>query len=229
MERTLSIIKPDGVRRGLIGEVIRLSAMVIGFFIAFLYYHDVASLPPIKSLPLQINIKQALAFVVIYLLCALAIITAGWFLKKLVHFTMLGWLDHLVGALIGLLKVMLIAYVICLSISSLPIRRIKRDFNNSLVYRSFRALPKGLSLVAIKSRTSVSKRWKCSLPGCKARCPPVPIISKRCGWPASAVLMWIDPSAPLSHSTMTWIVSSVSIEWTRLRVQAETRLGIPKK
>ncbi|MBN1578388.1 MAG: CvpA family protein [Chitinispirillaceae bacterium] len=135
-----------GLRRGLIGEVIRLSAMVVGIFVAFLYYQDFAMRSPLTLIPVQTHIRYAIAFILIYCLCAVAIIMAGWFIKKTVHLTPLGWIDRLIGGSIGFLKGLLIAYVACLSISSFPIHRVQNDFNNSLIYRSFKSLPKGLSL-----------------------------------------------------------------------------------
>lgn len=152
-----------GLRRGLIGEVIRLSAMVVGFVVAFLYYQDLGIRPPFSSVPVRTPIRFAVAFLVIYCLCAVVILAAGWLIKKIVHLTPLGWIDRLAGALIGFLKALLIAWVICLSISSLPVRRIKSDFNNSLVYRASSVLPKGLTLKSllknrVRLRTMFSKK-----------------------------------------------------------------------
>jgi uncharacterized membrane protein required for colicin V production len=42
-----------GVRRGLIGELFRLLALVFGFIVAFLYYPDLARLFRISSSPLS--------------------------------------------------------------------------------------------------------------------------------------------------------------------------------
>ena len=138
-----------GLKRGLIGEVVRLSAMIVGIFIAFLYYQDLAMHPPLRLIQVQPVIRNALAFIVIYCLCAVAIIIAGWLIIKIVRLTPLGWIDRLVGGGIGLLKGSLIAYVICLSISSFPLRRIQNDFNNSLIYRGFKSLPKGFCLKSL--------------------------------------------------------------------------------
>ena len=138
-----------GLKRGLIGEVIRLSAMVVGFFVAFLYSPTLAARPPFVMIHVQAPIRNALAFLVIYCLCAVAILVAGWFIRKIVHLTPLGWIDRLAGGLIGCFKALLIAWVICLSISSLPIRRIKNDFGSSIVYKGFSALPRGLSLKSL--------------------------------------------------------------------------------
>ena len=52
----------------------------------------------------------------------------------------------------------MIAWVACLSISSLPVRRIKSDFNNSIVYKSFRVLPRGLGLKSmLRNRERIRK------------------------------------------------------------------------
>lgn len=144
-----------GIKRGCIGEIIRLAAMIGGCMVAFFYYHDLALKKPFLNLPLQTSIKNGIAFIAIYLLIALAIIAVGWLIKRLVHLTLLGWLDRLLGAVIGLLKTSLFAYVICLSISSLPIRRVQTDFESSVVFRTFTALPKGLTLRSLLQKREI--------------------------------------------------------------------------
>jgi len=145
-----------GIKRGLIGELIRLAAMIAGIFVAFLYYHDVAHGTFINKIPVQTEVKNAIAFLLIYLLCAVLIIAIGWVIKKVVHCTPLGMIDRVIGGAIGLLKTLLVAYVACLSISSLPIRRIQNDFNHSIVYRTYRILPKFLTLKSIlKKRNQI--------------------------------------------------------------------------
>jgi membrane protein required for colicin V production len=145
-----------GLKRGLIGEVIRLLAMIGGFFIAFLYYHDLIKSTPLKNLSIQLEIKNAIAFLLIYIVCALAILTIGWLVKKIIHLSLLEWLDRLLGAAIGLLKTLLIAYVVCLSISTLPVRKIQNDFNKSHVYRVYTSLPNAFTLKSmLKKRTQL--------------------------------------------------------------------------
>jgi membrane protein required for colicin V production len=136
----------NGIRRGLIGEIFRLTAMIAGCFIAFLYYQEVAALAPLRFLTLHASIKNGIAFFLIYLVCLIAIIALGWIVRKAVHLTPLVWVDRLTGGVIGLFKALLIAYVACLSISSLPVKRIRSDFNRSVVYSTFTRLPQELSL-----------------------------------------------------------------------------------
>lgn len=135
-----------GIKRGLIGEVVRLVAMVAGFFIAFIYYDDFTRHTIISKLPLQTELKNAVSFFIIYIVCLLAIIGIGWIIRKAIHLTPLGIVDRIAGGTIGILKATLIAWVVCLSISSLPVKRVQTDFKTSIVYRTYKSLPKPLSL-----------------------------------------------------------------------------------
>ena len=67
--------------------------------------------------------------------------------------TVFGWFDRLLGAGIGLLKSLIIAWAICLSISSFPTRN---DFARSIVYSYYKKLPKNFHLTAVlKTKESV--------------------------------------------------------------------------
>ena len=86
-----------GIRRGLIGELFRLFALIAGFIVAFLYYPDLSRLLNIKN-P---TIATPLCFSILYLITALSVIGAGWLIRKVVHLTPLGWFDYLFGGAIG--------------------------------------------------------------------------------------------------------------------------------
>jgi uncharacterized membrane protein required for colicin V production len=163
-----------GIKRGLIGEVIRLSAMVGGCLIAFMYYSDLGTHGPLHYLPVQPQIRNGIAFILIYTGCALGIIGLGWFIKKAVHLTPLGWIDRLVGALIGILKTLLIAYIACLSIASLPVRKIRKDFNNSIIFKTYQALPKEMTLKSLlKKKSNLRNIFK------KAPAEPIDTVQKK--------------------------------------------------
>jgi len=105
-----------GIKRGLTGEIFRILALIAGFIIAFLYYNEIT--PLFSSLKIAIHIKNALAFFLLYIAVALLILLIGWLVKKVINMTVFGWFDRLLGAGIGLLKSLIIAWAICLSISS---------------------------------------------------------------------------------------------------------------
>jgi membrane protein required for colicin V production len=143
-----------GVRRGLIGELFRLLALVAGFFAAFLYYPDLARIFKIAS-P---HVSTALSFAVIYAAVFLAVIGAGWLLRKLVHLTPLGWFDYLFGGLIGLAKTIIIFWVVCLSFSTFPAAVKRMHLNRSLVYKTYTGLPNPLKMDhLIKTRNAIRK------------------------------------------------------------------------
>lgn len=163
-----------GIKRGLIGEVIRFSAMIVGCSIAFMYYNDLALKTPLHSLPIQPQIRAGLAFILIYAVCAFAIIALGWVIKKAIHLTPLGFVDRIVGGCIGIFKTLLIAYVACLSISSLPVRRIQNDFSKSIVYKGYKSLPKALSLKSLlKKKNNFRNIFK------KAPTEPITNVQKK--------------------------------------------------
>ncbi len=136
-----------GVKRGLSGEIIRVLAMVLGFVFAFVYYSDVVTFFSDIKTPLQV--KNAAAFVAIYIVVVLLILFLGWIIKKLINFTMLGWIDRILGGFVGLLKTALLAWAVCLSISSFHIKSIQTDFSQSIVYSSYKKLPENLHLKAL--------------------------------------------------------------------------------
>lgn len=142
-----------GIKRGFIGEVIRLIAMIGGFFGAFLYYNDFSTL--IQFIKIPAYIRNALSFTILYVAIALSIIGIGWIIKKIVHLTLLGWLDRLLGAALGFLKTVLLAWIICLSISTF--HKIEINFNKSVVYSIYKSLPSTMRLSEL-TRTRANLR-----------------------------------------------------------------------
>jgi membrane protein required for colicin V production len=150
-----------GVRRGLVGEIFRLIALIVGFFAAFLYYQEFATLmrfvPP--------TVAQATAFTILYIIAAVAILGIGWIIKKVIHLTPLGWVDYLFGGALGLTKTLLIFWIICLSLSAFPLSRPKLNVKGSLVFQTYKKLPPYLSLDGIsKVRAALKKNGAYDVP-----------------------------------------------------------------
>lgn len=134
-----------GIKRGFIGEIIRLTAMIGGFLGAFWYYNDFSVLIHFFKLPSYI--RNALSFTILYIAIVLSFLALGWMIKKVVHLTLLGWLDRLLGAILGFLKTVLLAWIVCLSISTF--NRTESNFNKSIVYRNFKRLPAAMRLTEL--------------------------------------------------------------------------------
>jgi membrane protein required for colicin V production len=140
-----------GIKRGLTGEIFRIIALIAGFIVAFLYYNEIT--PLLGSIKIALHIKNALAFFLLYIIVALLILLIGWLVKKVINMTVFGWFDRLLGAGVGFVKALIIAWAVCLSISSFPTRN---DFARSIVYTNYKKLPKNFHLTAIlKTKESI--------------------------------------------------------------------------
>ena len=133
-----------GAKRGLIRELFRLAAMIIGLFSAFLYYKDVQKHIEFLNFPSQIS--SLLAFLAVFIFAALIILGTGLLVRKITHLTPLGWLDRLSGVIIGLFKTALIAWVACLSLSSVPNPNTREQLRKSTTFRIYEKLPEKMSL-----------------------------------------------------------------------------------
>jgi uncharacterized membrane protein required for colicin V production len=133
-----------GAKRGLISELFRFAAFVIGFFVAFLYYRDLQGV--MGGFAKNQQVVAATAFILLFVAVFIVVTLAGYLLRKATDSVALGWVDHICGLIFGLLKVGMIAWAACLSIASLPVKKIQDEFDRSVVYKGYKAMPKSFSL-----------------------------------------------------------------------------------
>jgi|WetSurMetagenome_2_1015567.scaffolds.fasta_scaffold00025_29 uncharacterized membrane protein required for colicin V production len=124
-----------GIKRGLVEEVVRVAAVVGAFFAALSLYRQGAAY--IKFLRLSDTVLSVVSFLVIFLLCLLAIALLGIVIKKIVHLTVMGWADRLCGGLLGFVKVFFVAWIAVIAVSSLPFDGVKNWFKPSKCYSFF--------------------------------------------------------------------------------------------
>jgi len=137
-----------GAKRGLISEVFRFAAILIGFFVAFLYYRDLQGV--MGGFAKNPQVVAVVAFILLFIAVFVVITIAGYLLTKFADTVMLGWLDHLCGFIFGVLKVGVIAWAACLSIASLPVQKIQDEFSRSVVYKGYKNMPKSFSLKSME-------------------------------------------------------------------------------
>jgi membrane protein required for colicin V production len=146
-----------GAKTGLIGELFRFGGMVGGFFVSFMYYRDLQA--HMKAVSSNQTVTGVMAFLIIFIVVFFLILGIGFALKKFTEMIMLGWIDNALGAALGILKALLIAWAVCLSISSLPFDRVQTQFGKSVVYKAYKGLPRGLQLGGLeKTRNSFRKQ-----------------------------------------------------------------------
>ena len=150
-----------GIRRGLVGEVFRLLALIAGFCAAFLFSAEPAAYFHFSNR----YFSDALAFLIIFLAAAFIVIGIGWVVKKIIHLTPLGWIDYFFGGVIGLSKAVFIFWVACLSFASFPATVKKMNVNNSIVFALYKKLPPVLKLDAmLHIRNSMKKSVGLTIP-----------------------------------------------------------------
>jgi uncharacterized membrane protein required for colicin V production len=138
-----------GIWRGLVSEAARLLAVVIGFAVASAFYRSLAAW--LSFLPGSLAAYTIASFILIFVAAALATLAAGWVVKKVVHLTVLGWVDGLCGGVIGLVKAFIVAWVACLIVAALPAPGVHAFFSGSVTYGVCRKLPLQLRLPGVKA------------------------------------------------------------------------------
>lgn len=112
-----------GFFKGIISELFAIAGLIIGFLVAMRY-------SPLLQPSLLHFIKGetaalCLAFILLFLITAAAIITIGTLIKKAIKFIRLSWLDRLIGALVGVVKgVVVVGLISLLIITFVPEGRI---------------------------------------------------------------------------------------------------------
>jgi membrane protein required for colicin V production len=127
-----------GIKRGLVEEVGRVAAVVGGFFAALSLYRQGATY--LRFLRFSDTALSIIAFLIIFLVCLFAIALIGVVVKKIVHFSMLGWADRLCGGLLGFVKVFFIVWIVVIAVASLPFDRVRNWFKPSISYSFFVAI-----------------------------------------------------------------------------------------
>jgi uncharacterized membrane protein required for colicin V production len=61
-------------------------------------------------------------------------------IKKIVHLTVLGWIDRLCGGVLGFVKVFFIVWIVVITATSLPASRVRAWFEPSKCYSFFTAI-----------------------------------------------------------------------------------------
>lgn len=151
-----------GIKRGFIQEIFHLAAMIGGFIGAFLCYPFLYN--RIGFLKTAAQTKTIISFILCYIIIAFSLIVIGWVLKKVIHLTILGWIDRLLGGLIGIGKTLIILWIFILSTSLLPSSKLKSSFSSSGTYKLITRLPVKLSVPGSRDIIKTYERLKKASP-----------------------------------------------------------------
>lgn len=100
-----------GLVKGLVKQVTSLAGLVCGLLVGRAFYMPVGGFF-VKIFKLSVEASHITAFVLILILVPLLFSLVGWLLSKLLSAISLGWINRLLGGLVGVLKFALLAGVI---------------------------------------------------------------------------------------------------------------------
>jgi membrane protein required for colicin V production len=136
-----------GIKRGLIAELFRLLAIATGFISALMLYHTLYE--KLKALPLPQGLTRALSFLLIYATTALLVLLVGWIVRKVAQLSLMGWADHLLGGIIGLIKAVMLLWLCTILIDASPLDTFKKSMAASRTYALIRIKPRTLPLPGV--------------------------------------------------------------------------------
>ena len=88
-----------GLRQGIIKTAFGIAGLIGGIVLAGRYYGGLAALLS----PSGATWANIAAYAIILIATLIVASVIGWFVAKLVHLTILGWLDRLVGCVLGVI------------------------------------------------------------------------------------------------------------------------------
>lgn len=119
-----------GLRQGLIRTVFGIAGLIGGIFLAGRYYDELAAL----LFPSSATWANIAAYAIIAIATLVVAGVIGWLLAKLVNFAALGWLDKLVGLILGVV----IGGLLCAAILAIIVKYypgMEATINQSVIAR----------------------------------------------------------------------------------------------
>lgn len=89
-----------GLKRGLIGTALPLIGLIVGVVLAGRYYGPVGE--SLLSAIDDPNLNKIASYALIVVVALIASLIVAFFLRRVVGMMLLGWVDHLAGAILGL-------------------------------------------------------------------------------------------------------------------------------
>ncbi|MGC9151195.1 MAG: CvpA family protein [Microbacter sp.] len=128
--------------KGVIQQLVALAAFIVGIYVALAFDHSLAFwLSP--HLHLVHQTALIVAFVLLFVACALVLLVVGKMVSAFFKIISLGWVDCGIGAVLGLLKVALIIGVALQLFEMFPMAKSsdKSSPTHSFLYQSLAAFP----------------------------------------------------------------------------------------
>lgn len=108
-----------GLIKGALREIFALAGIIVGIIAAAKFFKTFALMLPISN-P---NVALVVSFIIIFLIIAVAINIIGWLILRTMQLLQAGFVDRLLGVILGFIKGTLISGLICLLLTLFPTGR----------------------------------------------------------------------------------------------------------
>jgi len=122
-----------GFRRGFISEIARLTSLFASCYVASKYYYTLT--PIIGQYFVNDKITQVAAFLTLLITTIIIINILSSIIQRIFEFIYLGWLNRLIGSLIGFIKGLIVISIIIFCMEILPEETIVKIHNESTIYK----------------------------------------------------------------------------------------------
>tara|TARA_Y100001970_G_C14230561_1_gene858374 strand:- start:2370 stop:2930 length:561 start_codon:yes stop_codon:yes gene_type:complete len=129
----LAFFTITGFRRGFISEIARLTSLFASCYIASKYYYTLT--PIIGQYFVNDKITQVTAFLALLITTIIIINILSSIVQRIFEFIYLGWLNRLIGSLIGFIKGLIVISIIIFCMEILPEETIMKIKNESTIYK----------------------------------------------------------------------------------------------
>lgn len=123
-----------GYAKGFIKQTSTIVGIVVALMVAINYYHNFG-LYLNNFLDYSEEVLQFVSFAVLFIGVNIVIHMIGFILKKVINLLFLEPIDHISGAVLGLLKGVILAYLLVLILSYIPYEAVTRMLDNSFASR----------------------------------------------------------------------------------------------
>ena len=131
----LAFFTYKGFKNGFIEEIARLSGIIGGLIIASKFHHLL--IPLIRSYFESSTLHIPISYICLFILSNIIISLIAKLLQKFIEIILLGWLNRLLGILLGLFKGFIIIGIVIFCIKIIPLNWIdyKKLEENSIMYQ----------------------------------------------------------------------------------------------
>ncbi|MDP6569886.1 MAG: CvpA family protein [Candidatus Marinimicrobia bacterium] len=117
----------NGLRHGFIEEMARLISLIGGFILASKFHQQL--LPILQPYFSEGSVRVTVAYLLVFVASAVTITIIAKILQKFIELVLLGWLNRVLGLLLGMLKGFLIVSLLIFIIQAIPL---KLDENHTI-------------------------------------------------------------------------------------------------